>query len=536
MDKVVQAAKSGNVAVLRGLLAHGGKADSYDGEKWYALHHAVLGNHIEVVNLLIANGANVNCRTNQQLTPLHIAAQNDQDILLTALIEAGADIQAQDSKGETPLHYAIASEARTCAGFLLEFGARTDVFDNSYFTPLHIAIQTQNIKIIKLLLSANADPGIIYNRRAPQNTVYWAPLHIAVQLNNMEIVNLLLESGADVNVRNKQRVTPLHIAAQYDVPNLVNVLIENHAEIDAQDVEQDIPLFLAIRSHQVANIDALCNEKTVLMENGMGQTSLHIACSYGFDDILRTLIFQIGEIKQKENKGEEQKLDELNIADVEGNTPLHCACIANSPECVKTLLEFGADPTKRNHKKSNDGMHYIAQAGVSPFVLSTGECTRAIRRFLAKRVSTGAKVGMTPRSKVIEKKSPLRSPASTRKTPTKSPKGSQTPAKSPKGETNNPTPKRVVSDTPYKDNKFKEEAQDFDHLSSQVSKAINETRVLLSDKLDKIATLINDLKNDFDHQEQEQQQEQQQEEEQQEQEQQQEPEQEQQQETTTQEQ
>ena len=517
MDKVVQAAKSGNVAVLRGLLAHGGKADSYDGEKWYALHHAVLGNHIEAANLLIASGANVNCRTNQQLTPLHIAAQNDQDILLTALIEAGADIQAQDAKGETPLHYAIASEARTCAGFLLEFGAKTNIFDNNYFTPLHIAIQTQNIKIIKLLLSANADPGIIYNRRVPQNTVYWAPLHIAVQLNNMDIVSLLLESGADVNVVNKQRVTPLHIAAQYDVPNLVQRLIDEGAVVDAQDVEQDIPLFLAIRSHQVANIDLLCNQNTILMVNGMGQTSLHIACSYGFDDILKTLIFQIGEIKQNENRGEEQRFDELNIADVEGNTPLHCACIANSPECVKTLLQYGADPTKRNHKKSNDGQSYIVQAGVSPFVLSTGECTRAIRRALAKRVSAGAKVGMTPRSKVIEKKSPLRSPAqSTKKTPTKSPKNNtQTPAKSPKGETTNPTPKRAVSDTPYKDSKFKEEAQDFDHLTRQVSRAINETRCLLSDKIDKLATMISDLKNDFGHQEQHQQEEEQQQEEQQ---------------------
>ena len=45
-----------------------------------------------------------------------------------------------------------------------------------------------------------------------------------------------------------------------------------------------------------------------------------------------------------------------------GDTPLLVACANNQAECVKLLLDHGADPTKANHKKQN-ALH-MAVAGL----------------------------------------------------------------------------------------------------------------------------------------------------------------------------
>ena len=100
-----------------------------------------------------------------------------------------------------------------------------------------------------------------------------------------------------------------------------------------------------------------------------------------------------------------------------------------------------------------------------------------------------------------KKKSPARPGASAMSTPAaqKSPALSATKQKSPASAMRTPgkSPKKAVSETPYKDYYYKEQAGDLDQLKEQINEVIEETRNLLTSKIDKISSMIEDLRNDF---------------------------------------
>jgi ankyrin repeat protein len=57
-----------------------------------------------------------------------------------------------------------------------------------------VAIETQNEKIVQLLLKANADPNVLGDD-------YQTPLQTAAFNGSESIVRLLLEANADVNLQ-----------------------------------------------------------------------------------------------------------------------------------------------------------------------------------------------------------------------------------------------------------------------------------------------------------------------------------------------
>jgi ankyrin repeat protein len=89
----------------------------------------------------------------------------------------------------------------------------------------------------------------------------------------------------------------------------------------------------------VHNIDLSCNDKT--------NTSLaHAAASCNRPDIIRLL------------HGNGISCDSITSS---GETPLHLAVIYGSIETIETLLECGADITKKSAKTNKSILHYAAQ-------------------------------------------------------------------------------------------------------------------------------------------------------------------------------
>lgn len=68
-------------------------------------------------------------------------------------------------------------------------------------------------------------------------------------------------------------------------------------------------------------------------QNDDGQTALHLACQRGFSEIVEAIL-----------DFREAKVD---ILDKDGDTPLVFALAAGSPECVRVLIERGADVSSR---------------------------------------------------------------------------------------------------------------------------------------------------------------------------------------------
>lgn len=99
----------------------------------------------------------------------------DQRRRLVRLLKAGADIHATDKNGVTALHHAVRFRSPVAVQTLIEHGANVNqVCRRSGSTPLHRAVtqtgapgtagrSAKAVEIIKLLLSAGADPEIANN-------------------------------------------------------------------------------------------------------------------------------------------------------------------------------------------------------------------------------------------------------------------------------------------------------------------------------------------------------------------------------------
>ena len=97
MEKLYQAAQSGNLNVIKNALKRTINLDSPNPQNWTLLHFACIGGQSEVVRFLIEKDCNVNCRTNEGVTPLHLAAQVGNEFLIAILVEAGAIIDIRDN-------------------------------------------------------------------------------------------------------------------------------------------------------------------------------------------------------------------------------------------------------------------------------------------------------------------------------------------------------------------------------------------------------------------------------------------------------
>jgi ankyrin repeat protein len=113
------AAKAGQIAIIKILLANGADIMAQDNRGWTALHHAVDNKHAEAMELLIAYGATVDARNTMQWTPLHLAVLKMDKPMVLALISRGADVYAKTSREFTPYNLAVDSGKRDIADHLV---------------------------------------------------------------------------------------------------------------------------------------------------------------------------------------------------------------------------------------------------------------------------------------------------------------------------------------------------------------------------------------------------------------------------------
>jgi len=97
------AARTGNIAVLKQHLGKGMDIDAKDEGGGTALGLAALAGQTEAVKFLIEKDADVSFAGGDNNTPLHGAAFLGQEGAAKLLIEAGAKVNARNNKGETPI-------------------------------------------------------------------------------------------------------------------------------------------------------------------------------------------------------------------------------------------------------------------------------------------------------------------------------------------------------------------------------------------------------------------------------------------------
>ena len=100
---IVDAAKRGDEAAVRALIAKKANVNIRGNDGSSALLWATYNDDVEMVRALIAAGAEVNAPNHYGITPLIQASRTGDAAVIDALLKAGADPRLNHPQGETPL-------------------------------------------------------------------------------------------------------------------------------------------------------------------------------------------------------------------------------------------------------------------------------------------------------------------------------------------------------------------------------------------------------------------------------------------------
>lgn len=226
--KLVRAAREGNVAAVKRLLAEGlspNQIPPNDPEMETAVWAAVYRRKPAVIRVLAEGGADLD--EGFPNTPLQVAAQWGHLGLVRTLIEGGADVNRANNSGETAILLAVEEKRVEVVGELLKAGAKPNYVPRAgrreeQMTPLQLAAYEAGPPILELLLEAGAtEPGL--------DTLL---LCGAACRGDVDAVKALLARGVDVNAKDSSDRTPLHYAAQTGKERIVRLLLDHGADSD----------------------------------------------------------------------------------------------------------------------------------------------------------------------------------------------------------------------------------------------------------------------------------------------------------------
>jgi len=174
MPLMMAARREGNSQLLRFMLAKGADPDAKDGRGNTALMHAAQAGDVKMMRVLTERGADVNAANLFGATALGNAVCSNTVGAVTFLLGKGANVNAAiRSPGSvrhgpiaidnlTPLMAAAPYGSAALISQLLRAGAQVNAKDVRGMTPLMLAVasETQDVKVVKLLLRAGADTKV----------------------------------------------------------------------------------------------------------------------------------------------------------------------------------------------------------------------------------------------------------------------------------------------------------------------------------------------------------------------------------------
>jgi ankyrin repeat protein len=344
----MDAARFGDLADVKTLLAAGADATASESHGITVLHYATEGGNAKVVAALLklpAVKAQINATQVGGGTPLMGAAKSRSAAIVAQLLNAGADVHARTRMGDTALHYAAAIGDLDEIAALLGHGADINAAANDTSTPLdrviqssgspqaydaivkaggHVGALTQEMGALNFAASSGHEELVRHLlqvlRPAPDVNgcdEQGSPcIVLAAASGNTWCVAALLDAGADANdSRRKDHITALHLAAQQNNVEMIRLLLVHNAAVDARTVPGKVaPIHMAAGRGQLDAIAALLDagaDKEAADENGW--TALHWAAHSGQDRAVAFLL-KSGFNPDAKRKGGESAADVAQAA------------------------------------------------------------------------------------------------------------------------------------------------------------------------------------------------------------------------------
>lgn len=158
-------------------------------------------------------------------------------------------------------------------------------------------------------------------------------LHWAVMENDIKTISALLSNGENPNTVDEQGWTPLMTAASAGFAQICDLLLQNGALSDKETKEGRCVFFYAASRCNIQVVDLfLQNGICCWKKDKFGDTPLHRALSNEKCSIPLLTMF-------KERCDLLGKPAPFNVADADGNLPIHIACYENRRDLAQWIVD-----------------------------------------------------------------------------------------------------------------------------------------------------------------------------------------------------
>ena len=321
-----EAARIGDVEVIRALLDRGANVNIQDGQGNTAMHIAIpVEVHRAALELLLSYRANPNLRDERGDSPAHIVISlNRPPDILETLLKNGADVTIHNSEGKTPLFLAVEQNRTALLPLLVRYGSDIFAVTNEGSTPFGLALNGPKETLNQLITGETVTQSDTNGNTA---------LIVAVQSDaEPEIIQRILDRNALINARNQEGDTALHIAVRQNLAAAGELLIARGADVFAQNAKGESPVYLTFYSPGDIR-DWMLTPMVLTARDGLGNTLLHYATQWKLNSAI-PLIASRGA--------------SLEAANVTGETPLFIAVKIDSSPTVQALLSAGASIAGRD--------------------------------------------------------------------------------------------------------------------------------------------------------------------------------------------
>ncbi len=262
--RLIEAAKAGQPAVVRTLLAQRADANAREADGTTALHWAVRSDDRPTVAALIKAGADVSATNRYGVTPLALAATNGNAGIVDALLDAGADANSASPEGATALMTAARTGSLAAVKTLLDHGAGVNSREQWFGeTALMWAAAEDHPDVVQLLIDSGAEldarsvplefARFRFNLATMVNTVLprgnLTPLMFAARQGSLASARVLVDRGAALNLTDPDGTTAMVTAiinGHYDVAAL---LVQRAADPNPGDAAGMAAVYALVDMH-----------------------------------------------------------------------------------------------------------------------------------------------------------------------------------------------------------------------------------------------------------------------------------------------